>query len=103
MALDFQLSGLGLVSMDIANLFSTSMDIINYEEIEDIMKEYHNALVENGVTDYDWFRFSQDVEMALVEGCITRISWYSMMKPKTFLKFFSKLFEEKGNDVIKIF
>lgn len=38
MALDFQLSGLGLVSIDVANLLFTSMDIINYKEIEDIIK-----------------------------------------------------------------
>ena len=66
------------------------------------MIEYHNALVENGVTDYDWFRFSQDVEMAFVEGCISIISLCNIMKPQTVLKLFSKVVGERGDDGIKM-
>ena len=49
MVLDFQFTGLGLVSMDVADLFFKSMDITNYEEIEDIIKGMHKSGAHSGI------------------------------------------------------
>ena len=68
--------------------------------------EYHNSLVEHGVTDYDWSRFSQDFEMALVTRCLSTINICNMMKFDDGFFSFKKLFtgisgEEKANHLIK--
>ena len=75
------------------------MEITNYEDIEGILKEYHNSLVENGVFDYTWSQFSHDFEMALVEGCIRVINMCNQFKPKTLMKFGSSLL---GKDALTL-
>jgi hypothetical protein len=60
-------------------------------------------LVENGVLDYNWSKFSQDFEMALVEACISLISMCNDMKPKMLINVISAFFEEKADEVIKMF
>ena len=58
--------------------------------------EYHNSLVEHGVTEYDWLVFSKDCVMAIVEECIKRFIQCNEFKPKTFRTFAKKIYEEKA-------
>ena len=41
--------------------------------------EYHNALVQNGVSDYDWTRFALDFEKAVVQRVLSNISLCNMV------------------------
>ena len=66
--------------------------------------EYYNALVQNGVADYDWSNFSLDFEKALVEKAVGVISLFNTMKPKTFMKFMTTISgEEKADGMVKVF
>ena len=59
-------------------------------------------MVQNGVSDYDWSKFSLDFEMALVERIVGMISICNMMKPKTMMKFMTAISgEEKVDDIEK--
>ena len=60
-------------------------------------------MIENGVLDYDWSRFLQDFETALVEACISLISMCNDMNPQMFIRVFKAFFEEKADEVIKVF
>ena len=60
-------------------------------------------MIENGVLDYDWSRFSQDFETALVEACISLITMCNEMSPQMFIRVFKAFFEEKADEVIKVF
>ena len=66
--------------------------------------EFHNSLVENGVTDYDWSKFSLDMEKALVENVLVIINLCHQMKPKTFMKMMTTISgEEKADHMAEIF
>ena len=66
--------------------------------------EYHNALLDNGVTDYDWLKFEKDIEIALVDGILMLISMCTQMKPKTFFTMYTAVTgEEKAEQFKKIF
>jgi hypothetical protein len=41
--------------------------------------EYHNALVQNGVSDYDWTRFALDFEKAIVQRVLSNINLCNMV------------------------
>ena len=66
--------------------------------------EYHDTLVQNGVTDYDWPGYQLEVEKALVESNLLTISLCNSMKPKTFMKMMTTISgEEKAENMKKIF
>ena len=67
--------------------------------------EYHNALVQNGVCDYDWTDFALDFEKAIVQRVLSNISLCNMVKPKTFMKFCATISgdEEKADQWKKMY
>ena len=66
--------------------------------------EYHNSLIEHGVPDYDWPKFSHDVEMALVETVLLTLKMCTEMKPKTFMKMMTTVSgDEKAENMLKVF
>ena len=80
--------------------------LVSYQIVHNLifLLEYHNSLVEHGVTDYDWPKFLHDLEMALVELAIITIDLCNTMKPETFMKIMCKISgEEKAEGMIKIF
>jgi len=87
-ALDFQILGKGLVSVELIYLMDLMGLHKNYEEHEEFLREYHNSLVENGVTDYSFNDLSNDVEMALVEAMINLIDMCSGTTPEKLIKMF---------------
>ena len=50
--------------------------------IHTFFTEYHDSLVQNGVTDYDWSQFSLDMNTAMVDGLLNMFDLCGMMKPK---------------------
>ena len=103
-AIDFQISGSGIAVFEVLSLIISSWRIHNYEEIENFAKEYHNALVENGVNDYSWVEFQDHLEQAIVEFALNIMDLQASMKPKTLLDFKGKFVgKEKLEEVTKIF
>ena len=70
--------------------------------MEELLKEYHNALVDNGVKDFTWTEFQNEFEMILVDELMTMLSVCNMMKPKTFLNFFEKMLGDKNEGFMKL-
>ena len=76
----------------------------NYEDFEENGREYHNALVENGVKDYSLAEFFDDLEMAAVEYLVNILNTLNMSKPETFINLFRKMCgEEKAEGMMKVF
>ena len=57
--------GKGLVSNDVVNFISFSYDMKNWDEIAELLSEYHNNLCLNGVNDYPLEDFLIDVKIAI--------------------------------------
>ena len=103
-AIDFQLVGSGIVIFEVISLVLFSWRIHNYDEIKDFAKEYHNALVENGINDYSWAEFQDHLEIASVEVALNLMDVQASMKPKTFSDWMGKFAgKEKAEGMIKIF
>ena len=94
-AVDFQFTGIGMATIDVTTLLLSSWRISNIDEIEDFAKEYHLALIENGVNDYNWLEFRNDLEITIVERLCGFIEFLTMMKATTFFNMFEKM-EEPG-------
>ena len=67
-AMDFQLVGFERVVSDLAHSFTHSMSgFISIDEFMELMKIYHSALVQNGVMDYAWEEFKEDIIVGSIE------------------------------------
>jgi len=100
---DFQITGGCLASIEVLQALC-NIEIANHSEVDSIIKEYHDTLVQNGVTDYDWPGYQLEVEKALVESNLLTISLCNSMKPKTFMKMMTTISgEEKAENMRKIF
>ena len=69
-ALDFQFTGLGIVAIDLVYFFETSYPVTNYSEIQAILKIYHDALIGNGVIDYQFDELCFEFEVFLINRMI---------------------------------
>lgn len=85
-AIDFQMAGTGRALGDFAYLILMSLSVHNFQDIMDILKEYHNQLTLQGVQDYSWPELEQDFECSMIELLIVEFSMFTMMKPKTLMK-----------------
>ena len=82
-AIDFQLAGTGRSLGDFTYLMLTSLSVHSFQDIMDILKEYHNQLTSQGVQDYSWSELQQDFECSMIELLIMKLSMFTMMKPKS--------------------
>merc|ERR1719318_1162216 len=71
MAVDFQFTGLGIAVMDIVYFLDSSCPLRNYQDVEDILKAYHDTLVENGVCGYSWDTLIREFEAFVVSRLLT--------------------------------
>ena len=101
-AIDFQLAGTGRSLGDFTYLMLMSLSVHSFQDIMDILKEYHNQLTSHGVQDYSWSEFEQDFECSMIELLIMELSMFTMMKPKTIMKM-ADGWGEKSEDAKKIF
>ena len=62
----------------------------------------HHTLEEQGVTNYDWAEFKDDIETTLIAMTANIIGMMTFMKPNTISKM-SEGFQEKGEDFKKLF
>ena len=80
-----------------------SWGIQSFDELEEIAKEYHDALVRNGVKDYSLAEFLDEFEMSCVLFLLNTINSFGMMKPETILSLFKKMLgEDKGDGFLKL-
>ena len=64
-------------------------------------KVYHDALVENGVTDYEWEECKKDIIIQLCEFCLKLISDFAKMPPKKMVELM-KVFGDKFAAILKL-
>merc|ERR1711976_224799 len=83
-AVDFQYAGKGLAVTDIVYFMGLSLEMKTYDEILELLKEYHNVLIKNGVEDFDFNTLVEEFEMMVVEQTMATLGMANMMKPKTF-------------------
>ena len=97
LVLDFQFTGLGIAVIDVLYFLNMSVAAKNYQEIEDILKAYHNALLEHGVTDYSWDTFYREFEALLISKILSGPIFMGYT-PEKFIDLIKNLFgAEKGD------
>ena len=95
--------GKGLVSNDVVNFISFSYDVKNWDEIAELLSEYHNNLCLNGVNDYPLEDFLIDVKIATAVFVINILKTAIELSPKKFKSFMKGLMgREKGEEFVKI-
>jgi hypothetical protein len=101
-AIDFQLVGTGIVVCEFMYLIMMSLSTHSLQDIIDIAKHYHETLTSHGVDDYTWLEFQKDIELGIIEFCVTVINMMPRMKPKKILEF-AEGWGEKSEDAKAIF
>ena len=69
-ALDYQMFGKGMVACEIYYMHQISWAIYDFDGIEENIKEYHNTLLANGVTNYSLSDLLDDFVSIVVGGCL---------------------------------
>ena len=85
-ALDFQFAGTGRVTTEFCYFFMQSLSPHSLEEIMEVAKCYHTELIVNGVKDYTWEEFMDDIQAQMIGSCLSFLSMCTMMKPEFLLK-----------------
>ena len=80
---DFQCVGLGMVAVELIYFLAFQGTV---EDFIPMAKVYHDALVQNGVTDYKWEEFKKDVLIQLAEFCLKMVNDFAKMPPKKFME-----------------
>ena len=102
--LDWQTYGSGLVSIEFMTLLYFSQNIQSYEEVEELAKEYHQGLCDNGVKDYDLEDFLMDIQLAICEKVLLLLVNAMESKPEKQQELLTKFIndEEKVEELLKI-
>ena len=91
-ALDFQCVGAGTVTGEIVPFL---MITVPAKYFLGLSKEYHQALVDNGVTDYSWETFKRDLIIEVVENVMKTTSDYNEYTKEKFEQMF-RIFGDKA-------
>ena len=84
-------------------MHTLSWVIYDYDGIEENIKEYHNALVANGVTNYSFSELLDDFVSTVAGYLINLIFMMVISKPKSIINMFKKFYgEEKAKDFMKL-
>ena len=95
--------GKGLVSNDVVNFISFSYDVKNWDEIAELLSEYHHNLCLNGVNDYPLEDLLIDVKIATAVFVINILKTAIELSPKKFKSFMKGLMGgEKGEEFVKV-
>ena len=102
-ALDYQMFGKGMVAGEIYYMHYISWAIYDFDGIEENIKEYHDALVANGVTNYSLSDLLDDFVLCGVEQLFALLNFLVMSKPESFINQFKGIFgEEKAEGMMKL-
>ena len=100
-ALDYQMAGLGRAVTDLFYFFNLSFSMHNFNDVMDLVKQYHASLLEHGVNNYSWEELADEFKMLVVDFSFQMISTMKWMKPKH-MRNFCKALGEKGAEFEKI-
>ena len=102
-ALDYQMFGKGMVAGEIYYMHYISWAIYDFNGIEENIKEYHDALVANGVRDYSLSDLLDDFVLCGVGQLFALLNFLVMSKPESFMNQFKGIFgEEKAEGMMKL-
>ena len=90
-AFDFQMVGMELVALEVTTYL---MYAVPMNQVMGLAKIYHDALLENGVSDYSWDVFKRDFIIANLEVAVNSLVKFSEFSPKQFAKIL-KVFGDK--------
>ena len=98
-AVDFQMVGFGRVVSDLAHSFVNQMAaFITIDELMELMKIYHSSLVQNGVMDYPWEEFKQDLVVGSLECGLKNVIEFWDRSPEKWAQLI-KVFGDKTEDI----
>jgi hypothetical protein len=84
-------------------MHTLSWAIYDYDGIEENIKEYHNALVANGVTNYSFSELLDDFVSTVVGYLINLIFIIVITKPESIINLFKNFAgEEKAEGFMKL-
>jgi hypothetical protein len=86
-ALDYQWAGPGRVATEFVYFFMQSLSPHSLEDIMDISKSYHTELLVNGVNDYSWEEFVDDITMTITGMSVSLLSLFPSLSPTNLLEF----------------
>merc|ERR1712018_365118 len=89
---DFQGVGMGMVAVEFV-YFCLCMPAVS--DNFSLARVYHNALITNGVKNYNWEEFKKDVIIQFVESILKSVLEGSELTPKKFKDFIS-MFGDKA-------
>ena len=103
-AFDFQGVGHGAAMSDVIKLLALSKTHVSLTEEFELMKKYHEALVQSGVTDYSYDELKKHFMIAGTELLAKYTMEFCDNTPEKYTKFFKDIFgEEKWADLNKMF
>ena len=94
--------GKGLVSNDVVNFISFSYDVKNWDEIAELLSEYHHNLCLNGVNDYPFEDFILDVKIATSESVVEILKNAADLSPENIKKLMKGMAGEKGEEFVNV-
>ena len=94
--------GKGLVSNDVVNFISFSYDVKNWDEIAELLSEYHHNLCLNGVNDYPFEDFILDVKIATSESVVEILKNAADISPGNIKKLMKGMAGEKGEEFVNV-
>jgi len=100
-SLDFQCAGRGRVTSEFLYLLSLTPPR-PFEKDMELLTVYHDALVQQGVTDYSFEDFKREVRIACLEMVVGLFGSFAKMKPDTFNKVIIDM-GEKGVEFLALF
>ena len=91
------------MSSEIFYMHTLSWAIYDYDGIEENIKEYHNALVANGVTNYSFSELLDDFVSTVAGYLINLIFMMVTIKPESIMNLFKNFAgEEKMEGFMKV-
>ena len=91
------------VTSEIFYMHTFSWEIYDYDGIEENIKEYHNALVANGVTNYCFSELLDDFVSTVAGYLINLIFMMVTIKPESIINLFKNFAgEEKMKGFMKV-
>ena len=99
-ALDFQFTGLGMVAIELNYFLQLLPSVKSWKDIEDILKVYHKALVENGVNDYNWDTFIHEFTVFLLDRVMLTVLFASDID--FYIKFWIQIYGPDKRNIVDI-
>ena len=96
--------GKGTVAAELYYIHYISWAVYDFDGIEENIKEYHNALLANGVENYSLSDLLEEFTSILFGGLFSILNLVLTTKPEPFMNSFKGIFgKEKAEGMVKLF